>query len=256
MHFYWGDQPMSWLRYLTLKTFRAHNPHVEMVLHTSACSDEKPWLSHEVQDINHYHGYDWRENLPELSISVETHEADTASPVHLCDMTRWQVLADGGMFSDMDIFFTAPIDEYLPVLSEPSLICEGGWLYLGICGGGEPFGEVLWRAQSTVAGGYQDLGVEVLYRIAFENRLGMSWTEIAKHDTLALLSDKVGHISNIPKRWVLALDVNEVHRSPFPTDVLGVHWYGGLSESQLISATLTPENCTGSNLADLARQYI
>jgi hypothetical protein len=115
-HAYWGGGPLSWLRWLTLKTFRQQNPDWEMTLYVPAVpSGRKP----EWPDPPHkvaYTGPDWLKKVRKLDVEVEAVDfekigfSNDAHPAHKSDYLRWHLLDTvGGFWSDMDVLYFHPL---------------------------------------------------------------------------------------------------------------------------------------------------
>jgi hypothetical protein len=110
-HFYWGGGPLSYLRFLSVKSFKKQNPSWQVTVHTPAVSSSAPatWTNSIKQDF--------RDQLGPLDVTVISHDFDSygfnnqAHEVHKSDFLRWRLLAEqGGVWSDIDIFYTNPID--------------------------------------------------------------------------------------------------------------------------------------------------
>jgi hypothetical protein len=110
-HFYWGGGPLSYLRFLSVSSFKKQNPLWQVFVHTPLVSSSAPtaWANSIEQDF--------RQQLDLLDVSVVMHDFDSyeftnqAHEVHKSDFLRWRLLAEqGGVWSDIDIFYTNPID--------------------------------------------------------------------------------------------------------------------------------------------------
>lgn len=243
--FYWGDSPLSWLRWMTLCSFRIHNPEWGIRLLTSEIGTEKHWCETCIdQDQFSYHGEDWRGRLDELGVVIETFTPPVLTSANtIGDIARWDVLAKGGVYADMDIIFTRPFDEQaLEVLSGNGLSCQDGYLYLGLTssGGSQMFADIRDEAARLHNGNYQASGVHAAYRYAFgHNEMGL----VYKLDTLKALSDKSGEaITNIPIQWVHPFTEPEDVWKREAQSCYGVHWYAGHRKGQEASNTYGPEH--------------
>lgn len=234
MHFFWADSPMSWLRYMTLKTFRDFNPDVPMVLHTTPLTMRATWATSE--DDENYTGQDWRPEIEALGVtSVPYTPPQPLPPQMACDLCRWDVLAAGGMFADMDIIWTRP----LPEIEGDGVSCENGMLRMGLISGqaGGFFTRVRDLAHQRInLDAYQSVGTAVMYEIAFGHSLNR-FKEARGRDTIAALG-----LQNIPMEYVHPLTQYEMEDGACPSEAYGLHWYGGLAYSAEVSRTMTPEN--------------
>lgn len=249
LNLYWGDQPLSWLRSLTVTSFLKFNPEWKVKVWTGKAEAIPDW--HTTEDIDRYIGHDWREEL-----SVEWAEcAYNGMTENLnADLCRWKVLSEGGIFADFDIIFMQPMDAYLEVLSKPSLTF-GPHFALGICGGGEPFRVIHEHAlKMATPQFYQSAGVHVLYDLALG--VGNSIQGCNDETTWTRLVERVGHLERIPMGWVHPLDGVQVHKEPVP-DTLGFHWYGGHPESKRLNELYTePAALTPTPLARVIERVI
>jgi len=112
-HFYWGGGPLSYLRFLSVKSFKKQNPSWQVKVHQPVINSRGPsnWVNNIKQDF--------RNQISTLDVAVVEHDFDSygfsnqAHEVHKSDFLRWRLLAsEGGVWSDIDIFYTKPI-EYL-----------------------------------------------------------------------------------------------------------------------------------------------
>ena len=116
-HFYWGGEKLSYLRFLSVKTFRQHNPDWSILIHVpSVVSTVVPgWESFQQKDVNIEHDYfDALNNIEDLKIITHNfnryHFDNQAHEVHKSDFLRWKLLNKyGGLWSDIDILYTKPM---------------------------------------------------------------------------------------------------------------------------------------------------
>jgi hypothetical protein len=110
-HFYWGGGPLSYLRFLSVKSFKKQNPTWQVKVHVPVVNSLAPaiWINNIKQDF--------RNQLSTLEINVVEHDFDSygfdnqAHEVHKSDFLRWRLLAtEGGLWSDIDIFYIKPIE--------------------------------------------------------------------------------------------------------------------------------------------------
>lgn len=237
-----------------------------MVLHQIPVTSRCTWNTGEQQDFDGYDGDDWRDALPELGVIVEEwnppRECEAWSPVHHADLCRWEILSRGGIVADTDIVWVRPIsDEHLSVLSGDALTCEdGGTFSIGLVSGarGGLFSDAYRLALSTAnPSSYQGCGTEILYRLAFGDA-GVqggyiNWHLAKSCDPLSKLDAK-----RIPKRWVHPFEIHRVFSTfgdplQLPSDVLGIHWYGGSQQGQHASRTWRKPLTYGETVAVACR---
>lgn len=124
-HFYWGNDTISYLRYLTVYSFKKFNPDWEVRLYQPVIKYQggKTWGSPE--HSAKYNGLNYLANL--LNLDVKKVEVDFTNygmsnqmpESFKADFLRWYLLATvGGLWSDMDIIYYRPISELY--LNHPS----------------------------------------------------------------------------------------------------------------------------------------
>jgi hypothetical protein len=131
--FYWGNETMSFMRYMTLASFRHFNPDWEIVLITHDGGRPR-WQSTEEIDKYTYDGPDYSSLLKGLKVTLEPHDAmwthgldQHMTDVHCKDLSMWYLLATrGGVIADMDILFINPMDE-LNLDCDVGLVCFEGY---------------------------------------------------------------------------------------------------------------------------------
>lgn len=118
--FYWSASKMSWLRYMTLFSFRKHHPDWEMFLYVNDSNhNEKPWnKDNHKQDFFNYKGEDYFEQVKLLDIKVINWECSKEildmPPSHKSNLFKWEIMQKvGGVYSDMDIIYLRSIDGLL-----------------------------------------------------------------------------------------------------------------------------------------------
>lgn len=251
MAWYWSG-PMSWMRYLTLSTFRMHNPGWQMVVYSSAVEPgARSWQSHERDDAG-YSGFDYRSQLWRLGVEQRLwrQPEGVGGPAHASDLCGWWYLAnEGGWYSDMDILWLRPMQDAIgPYRNSDAVFCmEDGYLAIGLLAG-RPCG--LWREvwesiRSEPGTNYQHYGTDALYRYAKaaagSSPVGIRAVEAIRakhqHDRVQVMPDATVY----PFDWRQIADIFE-RTSTMPTDAVGMHWFGGDEISQRWNRLLTPAN--------------
>ena len=111
-HFYWGEEKLPFLRYLTITSFIKYNPDWEVrFYYPKYRTTGKSWTTHEHKyDINVTE--DYTPKLKDLNIQMSEMDmtligiGNDLSEVHKSDYLRWFLLANvGGLWSDMDIIY-------------------------------------------------------------------------------------------------------------------------------------------------------
>jgi len=272
--FFWSGEKMSWLRYLTLKSFRHWNPDWQMDLYL--CPDnamKKTWDCPNQQDFFCYKGEDYFDRVPELGINIKPWEvldlkgnswATRITPSQKSNFFKWQTLhQEGGIYADMDILWTAPIESYYDMLEDKGMsICYTEFFSIGLLAaapGCKFYGDV-WKNGFTCFDKktYQTAGVINVY-----NWLAKVANHMPRHGKALqlrswdILEEHYGdcNLHNIPVRlvypWIFdQLDHvwTNIHiHQELPAETIGIHWYAGAESAQWHNMRLTPETLDNYN---------
>ena len=122
VHFYWGkNTPMSFLQYLTIRTFKKYNPDWEVKLSVPKYPSliSPTWSTGEQKEINL--NFDFFDESKKYVDTIKEIDFDAIgflnniSEIHKSDFIRLYLLAtEGGLWSDMDIIYIKPM-EYLDI---------------------------------------------------------------------------------------------------------------------------------------------
>jgi len=117
MRFYWGGEKLSFLRYMTFKSFTELNSGWRSILYVPKVlfTGKNPWNTHE--QSQRYNGFDYMREIDSLRIEIKEIDmsdigVDNDIPeVHKSDFFRLHILGEeGGFWSDSDIVYFKPID--------------------------------------------------------------------------------------------------------------------------------------------------
>lgn len=263
MYFFWSGSTLSWMRYMTLYSFRKFNPDWEMVLCLSKnTASEKSWTTPETQDFIDYNGNNYFEKISELSIQIESVEfpadfkVSMVSPVHESDLYRYYKLYNnGGFYSDTDILYFRPIDNFY------NSICENdtntvlyhcpSYAAIGFLGAeeGNMFYKDLFNFATSIesVSSYQAFGVGLIYQFCEIEKNKKSINSISeilksKYDNL--------NICSVPDFLVYQYDWTNISKafekaytiSSFNSKAIGYHWYAGSAISQGYNKLLNENN--------------
>ena len=198
---------MSWMRYITLKSFRQFNPSWEMTLYTSHClKDIKTWVTPENQDFFCFKGDDYIGLINELNIKIvpwdmsdngvtAVAETPNISASHRSNFFKWAKLAtNGGIYSDLDIIYFKPMDDFYNTLVEgeyDTAICQTEYLSIGLLAsaGNNPFFKDLFlnALDRYSAGEYQSAGVSNIYNFYNKPKEG--------EEAIAMIREKYPQLS-------------------------------------------------------------
>ena len=270
-YFFWQGGQMSWLRYMTLRSFVHHNPDWRTVLYLAADPNyTKTWDTLERQE--NYHEEEYENYLPrvfDLDVEVVIRASTSYHPAQNSDIACWEILSNNsGVFFDMDIVFSKSINDFWGDIKtydiqldiypafhpkrphETHLIARIGCLASG--GNNSIFKELLDIASGGTANRqYQSFG-----RDTFEGLLnrygGVTSANHGEKLDLVLENLSVAHYQKIfnsyqcdtiyPWDWNVDnprfYDLhNTIHHTHF-----GIHWYGGRPMSQKFNLLLTEDN--------------
>jgi hypothetical protein len=121
IYFYWGNETMSFLRYMTFKSFRFYHPNWKMTLikRRDKLTNRRSPSWAQYQDFTKKFKSDYSNKLGDLDINIEWLEDSypeiagikNITDVHTSDILAWYILANkGGIVSDTDIVYVKKID--------------------------------------------------------------------------------------------------------------------------------------------------
>jgi len=248
-HLYWGkDRPLSWLRWLTAKTFASLNPDWQVIAwYPKQPGLPGPWKTKE-HSYSSWEGEDWFKRLPEAGPNVEIREAPIGdfpllSEVHRSDLLRWRLLHTmGGFWSDFDIIYFRPMKDLTLDMTADALLCWGeteelkNWQAIGFLAGapGSPLFKDMFEVGFALAKAprldYQELGTHLLCKFVPPKEIrdtGYRVGQIPMHAVYPFETIK----SQMPALWknYKILDVRE--------STIGVHWFAGQELAGLMESS-------------------
>lgn len=258
--FFWGNEKMSWLRYLTLYSFRKTNPDWEMVLFIANQHNikKKTWVDNNEQDFHTFIGIDYMPQLPELGIEIcdwELISPDNKSwdkkvcPSQKSNFFKWSELAnEGGIYSDMDILYLCPMDSFYDIVVEYDMsigFCDD-YFSIGLMSSvpQNKFFEDVWRNTFKCWNPlcYQTAGVTNIYNLLNKGKPNIhNWRTLTER-YLNLDIYQIPMSVVYPWRYNQMTEVFEKNHTTLPDDCLGIHWYAGCPLSQKYNNLLTLDN--------------
>lgn len=254
-NFFWAGSKLSWLRYMTLYSFRHYHPDWQMLLYRSTGeSIVKSWQSHEMQDSDAYTGPDYTPRLASLNITLEDYAPPfpKLAPAHASDFFQWELLSTkGGFYFDMDILFVRPLP-YVRLINQDAVFClSNGFMTIGMFAS-SPHCRLFMDIQSSAEnnftpGKYQCTGAEAIYRLA---NVWPKWGSYKNPGVMALnyLCRKYQDLKiiNMPSTAVYPFTYREVSKIfqqvvSVPINCYGIHWFGGSALSQQWNNILQPD---------------
>ena len=129
--FYWGGGPLSYLQYLSLASFKHFNPNWEIILYMPKIQStiSATWDTGEQKDK--FNGPDYLGEAKKIATVVEfdfniLNIKKSLHEVCKSDIVRWWLLYEyGGLWSDIDILYTKPIDMSIMKYHDTALVFHG-----------------------------------------------------------------------------------------------------------------------------------
>jgi len=270
MYFFWDAKtPLSWMRFLTIKTFCILNPDWKITLYISKCHGTKAWKDNVEQDFFKYTGKDYLEEASKL-IDIKEWEESDLTPTHTSNMFKYKILTEkGGYYSDLDILYTKPMLE----ISNKMVISCTPYLSIGLLGaeeGNKFFREAYINGLSNLnPNHYQCLGVENLYDMLYFHQVwnkerNINWNWIHKQNIPKDIKKRYGYkVYNISKHQLYAFghDIDLLYRRDLPVELFtqemfGIHWYAGNPKSQKFNSKLSKRQMGANTFANFIRSVL
>lgn len=119
-HFYWGNEQLPYLRYLSILSFKIHNPDWAIKVYTPEIKYKGKFMDTRAIPFN-FTGRDYYPNLRSLDVQIQPVTFEfvdnicegidestyhSRQEVYRSDFLRWHLLStEGGLWSDMDIMY-------------------------------------------------------------------------------------------------------------------------------------------------------
>lgn len=252
--FFWGNEQMSWCRYMTLHSFRKLHPDWEMVLYTGKQEvKEKQWRQHNEQDFFVWTGKDYFPEVHKLDVDVrewrlqdnsicpEFADEGAISPSHKSNFLKWcKLYEEGGIYSDLDIIYLKSIEPYYLKLNANGvsgcLCAHDGTLAIGWMAsqpGCQLFKDVFQSATETYRSTlYQSAGVWSVYEL-FGAEVKRRKAELPIQtiqnrypaETIEDLPVDYFYYFRYPR--MEEIWTQDISPQSLPESCLGIHWYAG-----------------------------
>lgn len=270
MVFFWGNERMSWLRYMTLYSFRKYNPDWEMALYVCPMGNvqSKTWVGPEKQDFFTYSGLDYMPKVKNLGVEVLKYEVsqnivDSIGPSHKSNFFKWNAMwTSGGWYSDMDILWTRPMNDVYEWLKNVNTVLawNGSYFSIGLLAsspGNDFFHGVYDNGFKTATmKEYQSAGVLNIYNFLknLRNKDPSVCSDIAPGDYYGMMNRFFPKLKtySLPMNLVYPWSYREMdkvfHRClKTPPGTIGIHWYAGCALAQEYNCKLTELNFRQDN---------
>lgn len=239
---YWGGRDLSYLRFMTVKSFKKYNPDWQIrVFYPTHPQTGRGWTTNE--HAVEYKGEDYFDKLKDYATveSLDMEElgfGNELAEVHKSGVFRlWALTKYGGVYSDFDILYFKPMVEIKEraYFHHPDGHFADG--FLASKKDDKLFKFLLERLKTASTGKYQSFG-PTLWGEYFGSKKPDGW--------------------NIPKSLVYACDWQDVDKLfgdyRLPDDAVGIHWFGGSDKAGQQENLLTPSNDIDSTIANLVRE--
>lgn len=261
--FYWGGTKLSWMRYMTLYSFRKFNPYWEIVLYLSNNVGEKKWLGVEKQDYLEYNGVDYIDKIKDLNVKIkninfdEFDKLNKLNPVHQSDMFRYyELYKNGGFYCDMDVLFFKSIDNFYNKIKDYDTIIHQNknYITIGFLGSSENnqyFKDIFNFGLNDVKDdNYQSYGVDLIYKLFNGNRSNpLIFNKINdKYKDLKIKNINDNLIYKYDWTKINLVFSNSFNISDFDNESIGYHWFGGSPISQKYNNILNENNYMEYNM--------
>lgn len=130
-YFYWGKKTLSYLRYMTLYSFRKVNPEWKMEVFYSETPSASPvWRScdHVIPTVSQENFWGTFSNLNITITPIESlplNFPEAMSDVMKSDFLRLYLLSErGGLWSDMDILYFRPVETAFAPSNSTGYFCK------------------------------------------------------------------------------------------------------------------------------------
>ncbi len=262
--FYWGSSKMSYLRYLTIFTFKKHNPDWSIHLYIpKSVSKEITWKTkgndnhHKIDNLE-YNGDDYFfKLLDDVALKLikvdfsKTFLTKNAPEPHKSDLLTWQVLSSkGGLWCDMDILFYEPMTS-LEINRQESkvdtVVCYDERIKEIDGSPTKPIGFFLSKPNNLFFkkaiveskkiyndAQYQSIGTSVIKRLANNFDDCQNKFYFNKFDNLNPDSVYYFHFKKIEQIYNENVEI--------PKNTIGIHWYGGHPLSQKFNNEINEKN--------------
>jgi len=232
-HVYWGGGPMSYLRFMTIKSFMKYNPDWEIrYYHPTTHSIHKTWVTNEQKyDVTLCDDYTpelMKLPITKFQVDFQIYNFNNDMPeVHKSDFLRLELLSTiGGLWSDMDIIYFKSMNSlYFNCLKYSHIetfYCDHNYGHsIGFLMSSPEnkffakLKEIAIQEYSPL--NYQSLGC-VIYNKYFKSGESIEALTASHNISMDVVyAHDAGHIE----------DIVNTNQPKFTEESIGIHWYGG-----------------------------
>ena len=241
-YFYWSKgTPLSYLRYLTVKTFRKLHPDWTINFCHSSAGICKKWDGGESQEFlsTNSKDVDYISMLADLNVNIIDYtKHNDKAPNFISDFFRWDILSQtGGWYFDVDQIFIKNIDS----LCTHDFVVDGSpSSFVGVVGA-EKNSEITKYINNMIITRYNPsfyncIGPWLLNQLLHNPGDHTLKTMLKQHNTLLAPRDMFYpvHPDNINDLFEKTIEV--------PENSYCIHWFGGHPTSQKYNKLITEDN--------------
>lgn len=262
-HFYWGSNKLSFMRYMTIYSFKKLNPDWSVILYVpKEVNSFKNWQSfHQSDSCDYQQEKDYTNELKKMPIKIiEVDFTNTlvkdAGEAQRSDYLRWNLLYQkGGAWFDMDILFIKPLSE----LAFNNLNNCYANLFLTFderhCNE-LPIGALFTSPKTqfykdvcnqlklvTNLNDYQAIGINILNKIIFNEQYFKT-----KYSNLKIINFNFNNFYLLDYKNLIDIYKNNFfEKLKNNKEVIGIHWYGGDRMSSEFNNIINHENYINFN---------
>jgi len=262
-NFYWGSQKMSFMRYMTIKSFKKHNPDWSVHLYMpKIVSTETAWRKIDNHHQNDSTDYKSKEDYFEQLLSEEpikiikvdfskTVVGSSGSEPHKSDFLRWSVLYQkGGLWSDMDIIYHKPMTElYFNNYenSQTDLIVSYDERHIENGVNLTPIGFLLTKPKNSFFNSLAKKSIK-LFDPNYYQSIGANMWMTSYPNIESIRQSHHLRVLNLDYNVIYQFDWNnldQIYQSrtkKLNDKSIGIHWYGGHPISQQFNNKINHEN--------------
>tara|TARA_R110002012_G_scaffold156060_1_gene316909 strand:+ start:6114 stop:7724 length:1611 start_codon:yes stop_codon:yes gene_type:complete len=262
-NFYWGSQKMSFMRYMTIKSFKKHNPDWSVHLYMpKSVSTETAWRKIDDHHQNDSTDYKSKEDYFEQLLSEEpikiikvdfskTVVGSSGSEPHKSDFLRWSVLYQkGGLWSDMDIAYHKPMTElYFNNYenSQTDLVVSYDERHTENGVNLTPIGFLLTKPKNSFFNSLTKKSIKLFDPNHYQSIGANMWMNVYPNIESIRQSHHL-RVLNLDYNVVYQFDWNnldQIYQSrtkKLNDKSIGIHWYGGHPISQQFNNKINHEN--------------
>jgi len=244
--FYWGNEKMSWMRYMTLFSFAKYNPDFKITLYyNTQLNTEKTWNNHNEQDFFKYKQKNYIDEIKKLNVEIKEWEIPQEilssdfykiiTPSQLSNMFKFHMLAkEGGIYSDMDILYHRSLSDWLKQINDNNYdtgICQTCHLSIGFlfsAGNNDFYGDIFKNnIKSFHSKNYQSAGVLNIYNLYKVGPAKVLEEAIRKYPNLKFYNIPMNLVYPYNSTQITYAFSHDIDPETLPEETIGYHWYAG-----------------------------